>query len=193
MKKRTIVVAAALMLAAGASSFAATFSLTLNAEKDFSQMPTAGEAIESFSTDPAPLWGFGWEVVMKRLGLGGTYYVKFFEDTGSSWTLDWNGQPLYVSYHFFGPKPFLDPFVMAGAGCSGRVLLQDSYPGTSALFLSLYPFVGAGFGIHLGDFTVGASLSYVPFISGIPATDIPAYPAGNYQLSVYSGVTLGHK
>ncbi len=193
MKRRIIAIAAAIMLAAGASSFAATFSLTLNAEKDFSQIPTAEEVVAGFSTDPLPLWGFGWEVVLKRIGIGGTYYVKFFEDTGSSWTLDWIGQPIYVSYHFFGGKSFLDPFVMAGAGCSGRVLLEDAYPGTSALFLSIYPFVGAGVGLHFGDFTAGATFSYVPFNSGIPATDIPAYPAGNYQVAVYTGVTLGKK
>jgi hypothetical protein len=177
---RVAVVVLSLICLVGSAGFAATFSLTMAAEKDFAFMPTAEEAVAGFSTDPAPLWGFGWEVVLKRFGLGGTYFVKFFENDGCVWALDWNGQPLYVSYHFFGGKAFLDPFIMAG------------YP-VADLYLSLHPFVGAGLGLHLGDFNVGASLSYIPFDSGIPATDIPRYSTGNYQVTAYAGVTLGRR
>jgi hypothetical protein len=189
---RVAIVVLSLICIFAAAGFAGpTFSLTLNAEKDFATMPTAEEALTSFSTNPEPLWGVGWEVVLKRIGFGGTYMVKFFHDEQAAWNLDWNGQPLYVSYHFFGGGAFLDPFIQAGVGCTGRVLLERSGPSNPGLYLSLHPFVGAGLGLHLGSLAFGAKVDYIPFDSGIPVTNIPRYPAGNFQVNIFTGVTLG--
>ena len=166
--------------------------LTAVLGKDFIGSPSFNQAVEALGGD-RPLFGLGWEVVMDHVGLGGQYLVDFHEDDPESWWLDWNGQALYASYHFLGTRSFIDPFVNAGMGCAGRVFLgpEEGEDWPTRLSIVLYPFVGAGASLVLDGFKVGAKLDYALDRSGIPATGIPEYPLGRFQISVMAGVTFG--
>jgi hypothetical protein len=165
--------------------------LTAVLSKDFIGSPSFDQAVEALNGDQ-PLFGFGWEVIMDHIGFGGQYLVNFHEDDPDSWWLDWNGQGIYVSYHFFGTRSFIDPFINGGMGCAGRVFLgpEDQFtPGRLAL--TLYPFAGAGVSVCLDHFKLGAKLDYALKRSGIPATDIADYPLGRFQVSLLAGVSFG--
>jgi len=70
-----------------------------------------------------PVYGMAWEVIFDNIGLGGHYGVYFKElvDYGleEEWDMDWKGD-MFLSYHFFGEKTFIDPFVEIGIGNAGR-------------------------------------------------------------------------
>jgi hypothetical protein len=163
--------------------------------KDFLASPTLDQAARALGSGE-PLLGFGWEVVMGHVGIGGSYAVDFNEPLPAEWRLDWNAQAIYASYHILGSRSFLDPFVDAGLGCAGRVYLgpKDSAaasPMADKLALTVYPFVSAGAAIFLDGFRLGAKLSYALDESAIPATAIPAYPLGRFQATAFAGLSLG--
>jgi hypothetical protein len=158
--------------------------------KDFIEPPTVDQAFSALSDDMA-LGGIGWEVVIRRFGLGGDYLVHFEPDSNDSWWLDWEVQPLFASYHLFGGGAKIDPFVDAGLGCAGRVYLGPAAIGSDRLGISLYPFAGAGLALNLDAFRIGTKLSYMPWQGRIPATPIPGYEVGECQFQVFAGVNLG--
>lgn len=170
---------------------APTFTFTADAATDFSSLPSAEQAFSGIADNFQPLWGFGWEIVMRRIGFGGTYMVDFFRDDTSRWAMDWYGEGLFVSYHIFGGGAFLDPFIQAGAGCAGRVLLHSTGALQRSPDISIFPFLAAGLSLNLEGFLLGAKLSYVPFQSEIPVTDIPGYPVENFKISIFAGISLG--
>ncbi len=176
------------LLAAASAGFAVpVVSLTGAMAANFDAVPSVQQAMEGFQAN-RPIWGFGWEVVPRRLGIGGLLMVNFFRDAASQWVLDWSAQPLYLSYHIFGGGAFLDPFLQAGFGSTGRVPLEGTAgPG---LHLSVFPFVAAGLSLNLEGFVLGTKLSYAPFSAPIPVTDIPPYPTGSFQVVVYTGIAL---
>jgi hypothetical protein len=203
LKIRWTVVFLALTCVMGPAAFAATFSLTGGVAQDFTGLPTAEQAIQTLSANSQPLWGLGWEVVLRNIGFGGTYLVNFTRDAQKDWQIDWYGQALFISYHLLGGSAFIDPFIQTGLGCAGRESLvpgvvvydtwgnyfYESYPLPD---ISIFPFLTAGLTFHLDAFTIGAKLTYVPFNSGIPVTDIPTYPLGSFQVVVFTGMTFGH-
>jgi hypothetical protein len=186
------------------AGFAATFSLTGDMAADFASLPTAEQAVQSISRNDQPLWGMGWEVVFNKIGFGGTYLVNLTKDAQNDWWMDWYGQALFISYHIFGGAAFLDPFIQTGVGCAGRTYIESATIGwtryQSAISLtpypipdiSIFPFLTAGLSLHLDAFTIGAKLTFVPFKSGIPLTDIPEYQLQNFQVVVFTGMTFGH-
>jgi hypothetical protein len=191
--------ALACMLAAflAPSVFAAPkLSLTGDIAAGFSGMPSVEEAFLNLTENPNPLWGTGWEITSRRFGFGGAYMVNFSREGSSPWALDWYAEALYMSYHVFGGGAFLDPFIQAGVGCAGRVMLRDhgycDYGYTGDLMLSLFPYVGGGLALNLEGFTIGTKVSYIPFDTPVPATWIPGYPVDPFQVSVFAGVTLGN-
>jgi hypothetical protein len=158
--------------------------------KDFSGSPSLDQAARALGAD-SPFLGFGWEVVMGHVGIGGAYTVDFNENPPSLWWLDWEAQALYASYHILGSRSFIDPFVDAGLGCAGRVFLGPGGTAENRLALTIYPFASAGAALLLDGLRVGAKLSYALDRSAIPATSIPAYPLGRFQASVFAGISLG--
>ena len=118
--------------------------LTGDLSADFLGAVSAEQIISTFSVGDQPLsCGFGWEVILDRIGFGGDYMVNFFRDAGQTWWLDWYAPALYMSFHPLGANWLLDPFVQVGVGCSGRVLLDRwSQPANEDLYLTLFPFVG---------------------------------------------------
>jgi hypothetical protein len=168
---------------------APTLALTTDIAAGFSQMPTLEAAFQNLTENPNPLWGLGWEITIRRIGLGGTYLVNFTRDQLMRWTLDWYGEGIYMSYHLFGGGSFIDPFVQAGIGCAGRVALDPhSY---SDLAIELFPVVSGGVALNLGGLSVGAKASYVPFSTPVPATWIPGYPVDPFQVAFFAGFILG--
>ncbi len=157
---------------------------------DFIDKPTLGQAAAVLDNGN-PFGGFGWEVVMGNIGLGGDYSARFEQNDSSDWLVDWNAMPLYASFHILGSRGFIDPFAFASVGCSGQVGIS---PGTAGnLAISLFPIVGAGASIRLNNLRLGAKLGYSLSDSAIPATTIPAYPLGRFQLSAYAGFSIGSK
>lgn len=178
-------------LALGLQGFAeATVSLSGIASVDVSSQLSLDQAITAFQTKD-PFGGIGWEVTIDQIGFGGTYLVKFFQDRGSDWWLDWYGAGVYVSYHLLGGGSSIDPFIRTGLGCAGRVLLEYNPAVSDPLAISLFPFVGAGADVRLGALNLGATVDYIPKSGPIPATAIAAYPLGQFQASVLVGFKLG--
>jgi hypothetical protein len=186
--------AAAIVLALSCLAFSAfadaRVDLTAVIGKDFIASPSLDQAAQALEAE-LPFVGFGWEVLLGHVGLGGSYAVDFHKDAPSSWWLDWEGQAIYASYHILGSRSFIDPFVDAGLGCAGRIYLGPSGSPGESLALTIYPFVSAGAALELNGLRVGAKLSYALSQSAIPVTDIPEYPLGRFQVSAFAGISIG--
>jgi len=163
--------------------------LTAVLSKDFVASPTLDQAATALASE-TPLGGFGWEVILGHVGIGGAYAVDFHKDAPGAWWLDWEGQAIYASYHILGSRAFVDPFVDAGLGCAGRVGLGPSYNAGDGLALTIYPFASAGAALELNGLRIGAKLSYALAESAIPVTEIPEYPLGRFQLSAFAGFSI---
>ena len=185
--KRTMI---ALFALCACAAFAQTrVDLSALVSKDFSGTPSLDQAARALEAD-SPFLGFGWEVVMGHIGIGGSYAVDFNENPPKTWWLDWEAQAIYASYHILGTRSFLDPFVDAGLGCAGRVYLGPGPYAEDRLALTLYPFVSAGAALILEGLRVGAKLGYALDRSAIPATEIAAYPLGRFQAQVFAGFSI---
>jgi hypothetical protein len=188
MKATVLTLALACLALSGFSQ--ARVDLTAVITKDFVDSPTFDQAAQALKNE-RPLVGFGWEVLLGHLGLGGSYAVDFHQDGPSQWWLDWQGQGIFASYHLLGSRSFVDPFVDAGIGCAGRIYLGPQGNPGSSLALTLYPFVSAGAALELQGLRLGAKLSYDMGQSAIPVTEIPATPLGRFQLSAFAGFSMG--
>lgn len=158
--------------------------------KDFIDAPTVDQVFSSLRDSPA-LGGIGWEVIIKSFGLGGAYLVLFEPDQNDSWWLNWETQPLFASCHLLGGGAVIDPFFDAGFGCAGRVYLGPQYISGDRLGISLYPFVSAGLAFNFDSFRIGAKLSAMPWQGRLPATSIPGYEVGAFQVQLFAGLSLG--
>ncbi|MCX7031019.1 MAG: hypothetical protein NTU62_12995 [Spirochaetes bacterium] len=121
------------------------------------------------------------------------YLVSFSHDSHEAWWLDWFAPALSMSFHLFGAARFFDPFVQAGLGCAGRVRLGPPVGYWSAEgmpYISLFPFIGGGVALNLDGFLLGARMAYTPFESPIPATPLPAYPLGQFQVTLAGGFPI---
>ncbi len=194
MRTRFLALALVLAVAAiGAPCFAGALRLTGDLSASFFGGTTPQQIVNTFAVGDQPLfWGFGWEVILGRLGFGGDYTVSFFRDAGAQWWLDWIAPALYLSFHPLGGNRFIDPYVQAGMGAAGRVFLECPrwYPGQD-LMLSLYPYLAAGLNFNLDGLLLGARASWTPFITPVPVTDIPGYPLGNLQVTLTAGLSIG--
>ena len=196
MKSRLLVLVLALT-ALGIPCFAGAVHVTGNLSADFLGGTTAQQIINTYTAGDQPLfWGIGWEVILDHIGFGGDYLVSFFRDSGELWWMDWCAPALFMSYHPFGGKALFDPFLQAGIGSSGRLLLDPRHtsmypPPTQDLFISLFPFVGGGIALNLDGLLVSAKVIYTPYSSQIPVTDIPAYPLGKFQVNLSAGFSIG--
>jgi hypothetical protein len=195
--KSTFLVLVLALAALGTPCFAGAVHLTGTVSADFLAGSSTQQMIDTFAAGDQPLfWGLGWEVIMGRVGFGGDYLVSFSQDAGEHWWLDWYAPALFVSFHPLGGKSFLDPFLELGVGSSGRVLLEPARtpmgPAPSQdLSLALFPFAGGGIAFNLDGFLLSVKAVYTPYSSQVPATDIPAYPLGKFQVTVSGGISIG--
>ncbi len=193
MKAKMLAIAI-VIAALGVPCFADAVHITGNLTADFSSGASAQQIISAFGDGSQPaLWGFGWEVILGRMGFGGDYEVNFHRSSDSTWWLDWYAPALYLSLHPLGANRFLDPFIQAGVGNAGRVYLQGMpFPGyNDQLMLSLFPFVAAGLGVNIDGLLISAKVAYTPYNGQIPVTNIPTYPLGAVQVTLSGGLSLG--
>jgi len=184
----------AFTLAAETSATQTRVDLGAVISKDFVSAPTVDQAASTVGSG-TPFGGFGWEVIMGRIGLGGSYAVAFSQNSQSGWWLDWNAPAIYTSFHVLGPRSFIDPFVNVGIGCAGRIYLGpmasfDGRPG-EGLALTIFPFVSAGAALVFDGFHIGAKLGYTLGQGAVPVTVIPAYPLGRFQATAFAGFSIG--
>ncbi len=196
MKKSAVVLSALVALALSAlPASAGSIRLTMDFSSDLSPGSSPDQMDATFAMGGRPVaWGFGWEVVPRsKAGFGGDYMVSFSQDLLNGWWLDWYAPALYAGWHPLGPNRFVDPYGQVGIGCAGRVHLSDTtgmYVDPS-LSLALFPFVGAGLNLNLDGLVIGARAIYTPYRMGIPATTIPTYNLGTFQVMITAGVSLG--
>jgi hypothetical protein len=192
MKAKALAICLLASLAILASSAFAEARVDVSAviSKDFMSSPSFDQAVRALGND-SPFCGIGWEVVLGHIGIGGQYLVDFHEDSPDSWWLDWNGEAAYASYHLFGARSAVDPFVDAGIGSAGRVFLGPADCDAARLAISVYPFASAGASIDLHGLRLGAKLSYALGPTAIPATTIPDYPIGRFQVCAFAGFSFG--
>jgi hypothetical protein len=192
MKVKAFVLVLALVPAA--LPFAGSVHLTTSLTADFLQGTSAQQVVSTFAVGNQPLlWGFGWEVIPGKAGLGGDYQVSFFQDAAEAWWLDWYAPALYLSFHPVRARHLLDPFMEVGMGSAGRVFLSRMPdPSMSrSLYLALFPFVAGGLNLNLDGLLVGAKVTYTPYKAQIPVTAIPVDPLGSFQVTLSAGVSLG--
>jgi hypothetical protein len=200
--KMKILVLFVVLAALGVPCFAGAVHVTGNLTADYPAGISTEQIISTFANGSQPmLWGFGWEVVLGRIGFGGDFAVNFYRDPDTSWWLDWYAPALYLSLHPFGANRFLDPFVQVGVGNAGRVHLDGTpvgsscgmfYPSADGMpLLSLFPFVAAGLGLNFDGLLVSARVAYTPYNGQIPVTNIQTYPLGTLQVTLAAGLSLG--
>ena len=188
MKAKMLALALACLALSGFAQTRVDLSAVIG--KDFIDSPSFDQATRALQSQK-PFVGFGWEVVMTHVGIGGSYIIDFSEDIPSAWWIDWDAQAVYASYHLLGTRSFVDPFVDAGIGCAGRVFLGPDGSPADKIALTLYPFASAGAALELNGLRLGAKLSYALNQSAIPATTIPGYPLGRFQVSAFAGLSIG--
>jgi hypothetical protein len=189
--KRLILVL--VLVALSIPGFASAVHLTGDLSADFLGAVSAEQIISTFSVGDQPLFcGFGWEVILDRIGFGGDLMVDFFRDSSQTWWLDWYAPALFLSFHPLGANWILDPFIQVGAGCSGRVLLDRwSPPASQDLYMSLFPFVAAGLSLNLDGLLLSAKAAYTPYKSPVPVTPFDTTNLGLFQVTLNAGLSIG--
>ncbi|HTX72423.1 MAG TPA: hypothetical protein VMC79_06310 [Rectinemataceae bacterium] len=180
-----------LVTLAGFRAFAdTTVAITAEAMEDFTATPSFSGAVGAFQ-QVSPFGGLGWEVAFDHVGLGGSYFARFFQRDSGSWWMDWYGDGIYLSAHLLGAGAAIDPFVRAGLGCAGRVFLRGDAGASSTLEISLFPVLTAGASLRFGILSLGAHLDLIPYANPVPVTTIPPYGLGRFQVGVFAGFILG--
>jgi hypothetical protein len=159
-KKLLLVVAIVLIVTTGAFA-QLTFGVSAiqyYQEDAEGNLPTLSEAFDDFREGVGVYWGGFGEIILGKLGLGLSFNQQTFEDefdpTYDMWNYDVN---LSLSYHIFGGRAFLDPFLQAGAGIlaydyKNKEEVQILYPDLTddPLAGSMYYDFGLGLGLNLG-------------------------------------------
>lgn len=131
------------------------------------KLPTVGQAWEQFKEGTGVYWGGYGEIILGKLGLGLSFNQQTYKDPFNSpledmWNYDVN---FFLSYHLFGGRAFIDPFLQAGVGMMAydyknkEDLRQEpgwEWLGDDPLFGSLYYDFGFGLGINLGGIGIFA-------------------------------------
>ena len=191
--------AAALLLIATAAGLAAhpQVRLEFGVAADFAEKPSLESVRSSFDERAGIYTSVGWEVIPDRIGFGVQADVLFsrtgaeVSDAAYDWWLDWSGEA-FLSYHLFGDSGF-DPYFAVGFGNAGRVDLEDAEATDEGdvTNLSLYPFIGAGLAVDLRGLLLGARAEFRPIVNPVPATQFADYPLTTFQVTFYSGFSLG--
>jgi len=140
--------------------------------------------------------GIGAELVLEKLGFGVRYQSLFLEDT-DDWWMDWKADA-FVSYHLFGTRSFLDPFLVVGTGTAARVNIADDHVRTAdeptgITGMSVYQYAGAGGEMNFGGLVIGTALNYIVMNQAVESADAQwdAYPTDRFEVLVFGGVAVG--
>ncbi|MEI6387075.1 MAG: hypothetical protein WCQ50_10585 [Spirochaetota bacterium] len=167
MKKLLAVAFFVALIAGGASAqlmFGATGDLHLGESDLNDAVNDPNVLLNQFQKGDGVYVGGFVELAFGNLGFGGSGTFSFPIDYfGNSWMVyDATG---YVSYHLFGARFFLDPFVEVGGGYTASdysdVNMQNGFPISATIFW----YGSAGLGINLGGLGVFAKLAYVSALS----------------------------
>lgn len=129
------------------------------------------ESWEQFKDGDGVYWGGYAEIIMNKLGFGVSFNQQTDADPDGDTKFDmWNYDAnFFLSYHLFGGRAFLDPFLQAGVGLmaydyKNKDELEDWYESMDMydmvsddpLFGSLYYDFGLGLGVNLGSIGIFA-------------------------------------
>jgi hypothetical protein len=143
--------------------------LGVSAVQYYNEDTSISDSWEHFKDGEGVYWGGYIELILGKLGLGVSFNQqtdKAPQDFGSAydmWNYDVN---LFLAYHVFGGKAFIDPFLQAGVGIMAYDYknkdqireMTGFYDAVSddPLFGSLYYDFGLGLGINLGGIGIFA-------------------------------------
>lgn len=125
------------------------------------KLPTLGEAWGDFRDGTGVYWGGFAELIMGKTGLGLSFNQQTLKDASEPsgildmWNYDVN---LSLSYHVFGGRAFIDPFLQAGVGLlafdykdkAGAATIYNGINPDEPLFGSNYFDFGLGLGVNFG-------------------------------------------
>ncbi|HAE21652.1 MAG TPA: hypothetical protein DCG47_04920 [Spirochaetaceae bacterium] len=158
MKKALLVLTLAVFVATGAfAQIVLGITGVQYYEEVNGKLPTVKEAWADFKEGTGVFWGGYGEIVLGKLGLGLSFNQQTFKDEFEraldTWNYDVN---FFLSYHLFGGRALLDPFLQAGVGMMAfdykdKEAARAFYTLTDdPLFASSYFDFGLGLGINLG-------------------------------------------
>lgn len=162
----------ALITVVGVGAFAQiTFGMSGALHMD--EKLSASQIQDRFSKGEGIFYGPFAEVVFGKLGIGLGANLSFYEGEGvlPLYSINVTGVPmldydvnLYLSYHVFGGRAFLDPFGELGLGIIGTTfgeeVNQDQIPWDGPLFGSGYWSGSLGLGLNLGIVGVFGKFSF---------------------------------
>lgn len=167
------------------------------------------ETIQQTQDNPNNIYGFSWEVIINKVGLGGHYGVIFnsYDDMDYpgevEWWMDWKGD-FFVSGHIFGAEAFIDPFIEIGVGNTGRTYINstaDKYYDyneynyrndneSNVTNMSLFPYVAGGVAVNFSGLIFGGKANYILANSAVPGTKFDIYPMNSTSLTIFAGISL---
>jgi hypothetical protein len=124
------------------------------------ELPSIEDAFNQFRAGDNVFWGGFLEIVLKNLGFGFSFNAQVYPDPYGDTLYDmWNYDAnVFLSYHLFGGKAFIDPFVQGGIGIMAYDFMNKEdlgyeidYYNEYPLYASIYYDVGAGLGINIGS------------------------------------------
>ncbi len=193
--KKTICISLLLLVLAG-SAFAQQFLVT----GQWSMQGSSENIINAAKAGQVThLGGIGTELTFRHLGFGSTALVGFQKIAVDSWKIDWDLRA-YMSYHFFRPGSFLDPFIQAGGGAYGDVqvqgngCLEESWT-SDQVNVAFYPHLGAGLGLKFrGGLYVSGQFNWRPGIASVPCCETIGTPEyREYEMVVSLGYAFGRR
>ena len=131
-------------------------------------------------------WGGGAELVFGSLGIGASANISLYTDVFAWMDYDYN---VYLSYHLFGGRAFLDPFGEAGGGQMGTDYAKSAEKpaelGDKPVAANYYWYGALGVGINLGSIGVFGKFAFNTLIDIADSYDdgTPVPPVGNWELS----------
>jgi len=132
------------------------------------KLPTVGQAWSDFQEGTGVYWGGFAEIILGKLGLGLSFNQQTYKDPWGWSTLaptfpsgafdQWNYDlNFFLSYHLFGGRAFIDPFLQAGFGVlaydwkNKDTLINEGWElSDDPMMASGYFDFGGGLGINLG-------------------------------------------
>ncbi|HUX22397.1 MAG TPA: hypothetical protein VMW69_14230, partial [Spirochaetia bacterium] len=185
--KRTAVLAMLIFGVAGLSFGQVRGHFALDMVANVQQIPSVDPSVTTFTTANQPVyWGLEFEAAHRHWGLGGLYSANLERINSNDYWLDFYGQAVYLSYHLFARRAFLDPYVSVGLGSAGRVAIGSgstvTLPANQTILLSVFPVVSGGLALDLNGLYLGAKLSYLPSMTSLVATANSNVPLSKIQL-----------
>jgi len=188
MNKKLLIVVALAALVSGGAFAQLTFGVTGALHMD--QQLSASEIASDFKSGDNIYYGGFIEIIGKHIGLG--FSMNYSPATVVGAPIDLNNwdDNLYLSYHFFGGRAFLDPFFEFGLGAFYLDYVNASdrpkdaqtgeLIGTSPISASPYWFGAFGLGLNFGPIGLFGKFAFNGVIqSHWFGNDIPYY--GTYS------------